>query len=145
MKRMNKAVNPITLWNPFDMVTDFSPLWGRPFMSLADRFFTYNRETGELKISEDDKNFTVRTDIPGFRKEEVKVRSEKGMLVVSGHHRHESRTRDGYERDYSAFSRSITLPRNADASHRSTMFGNGVLEVCMPKRKAHTGGRRHGN
>jgi HSP20 family protein len=131
MKMIERAFNPMTLWNPFALVTDFSPVWDSPFIAPA-----------ELNISEDDKKFTVRMDIPGFRKEDIKVKAGKGTLEVSGRQSRESRTDGGYECGYSTFSRSIPLPPNASAGRLSTVFNNGVLEVSVPKKKGYASGRR---
>ena len=87
-------------------------------------------------------NLVVRADLPGIKKEDIRVDCEDGALRLSGTRREESTDEgDGYfhsERTYGSFARVIPLPKDADQSACKAKFDNGVLEVTvpMPKEKA---------
>lgn len=78
----------------------------------------------------------VRADLPGLRKEDVKVEVEDGVLEISGERREEhEEDRDDYyrsERSYGQFYRAIPLPDGVDESRCEASFRDGVLEVTVP-------------
>ncbi|KAH7537488.1 18.1 kDa class I heat shock protein [Ziziphus jujuba] len=79
-----------------------------------------------------------RTDVPGLRKEEVKVAVEEGrVLHISGERRRElEKTTDTWhrvERISGKFSRRFRLPENAKFDQVKAVMDNGVLTVTVPK------------
>jgi HSP20 family protein len=96
----------------------------------------------EIELLQRGDNLVVRADLPGIKKEDIRVDCEDGALRLSGTRREESTDEgDGYfhsERTYGSFARVIPLPKDADQSACKAKFDNGVLEVTvpMPKEKA---------
>lgn len=116
------------------------------FLSPARMFNTpYFRSKGEemtipaVNIKEHPKNFTVELAAPGFKKEDLKVNVEDGLLTISSEKKQESEEeKKGYSRkefSYSSFSRSFSLPENADAESMKARFSDGVLKLTINKKK----------
>jgi HSP20 family protein len=92
-------------------------------------------------------NLVIRADLPGLKKDDVKVEIEDGILAISGERREENEEdRDDYyrsERTYGQFYRAIPLPEGVDENKCDASFKDGVLEVTIPapkreERKART-------
>lgn len=82
----------------------------------------------------------VRADLPGLRKEDLKVDIENNMLTIEGERSEEDRDEsDGYyrsERSYGHFYRAIPLPEGVDENACDATFRDGVLEVTLDAPKA---------
>jgi len=81
----------------------------------------------------------VRADLPGLRKEDVKVEVDNGILAISGERREENEeNRDNLfrsERTYGQFYRAIPLPDGVSGDKCDATFRDGVLEVSLPAPK----------
>lgn len=90
-------------------------------------------------ISETKKSYIIKATLPEVEKEDVEVSVENGVLSISGERRfekdEETETQHRIESMYGRFSRSFTLPADADASRISAKSKNGVLKVTIPKIK----------
>src|SRR5688572_27994704 len=143
-------MNSLTRWNPFRTTT-----WD-PFRDLQDfeqRLASVfgrgvTKPNGEeaigtadwaplVDITEDDKEFLVKAELPGLKKEDVKVTVEDGVMTISGERKveMEEKTKKYHrvERTYGKFERSFTLPDNAEGAKVSAEFKDGVLQVRLPK------------
>ena len=89
-------------------------------------------------------NLVVRADLPGLKKEDVKVEIDNGILSISGERRaQQEQERDGYyrsERSYGQFYRALPLPDGVSDEQCDATFKDGVLEVTLaapkePERK----------
>ena len=85
-------------------------------------------------------NLVIRADIPGVKKDDVKLEIEHDMLTISGERReeHEEKRDDYYrsERTYGQFYRAIPLPEGVNTEKCNATFNDGVLEVTLPAPKA---------
>jgi HSP20 family protein len=93
----------------------------------------------EIEVFEREGNFVVRADLPGLKKDDVRVEVTDNALVLEGERRkeHEDR-REGFhrsERIYGRFSRAIPLPEGVDTEDVKAEFKDGVLEVRLPAPK----------
>ncbi|WP_368029987.1 Hsp20/alpha crystallin family protein [Arcobacter sp. s6] len=83
--------------------------------------------------------YHVDVDLPGVKKEDIKVDINKGILTISGERKvkDEIKEEDYYkvETYFGKFSRSFTLPENTDIENIEASSDNGVLEVIIPKLK----------
>ena len=90
-----------------------------------------------VDISESKKQYVIKAELPEVDKNDVDVSVENGMLSITGERRFESEdeTEEQHriERMYGRFSRSFTLPADADADRISAKSKNGVLKVVIPK------------
>jgi HSP20 family protein len=84
---------------------------------------------------ERDGKLVVTADLPGVKKEDVKVEVDQDVITIQGQRRHEQTSRQqGYyrsERSYGSFYRTIPLPEGADPSTASATFRDGVLEIAL--------------
>ncbi len=74
-------------------------------------------------------------DLPGVKKEDIKVDINKGVLTISGERKVKEEDYYKVETYFGKFSRSFTLPDNADIENIEASSENGVLEVIIPKLK----------
>jgi HSP20 family protein len=90
----------------------------------------------EVDISEDDRGYLLKADLPEMKKDDVRVTVEDGILSVSGERKSEKedqkRKFHRIERSFGNFRRSFTLPEDADSSKVTADFRDGVLKVHLP-------------
>lgn len=137
-------MNSITRWTPFKPMDDienrFAKLLGlAPARSPSgeQELMTVSEWTPSVDISEDDKEWLVKADLPEVKKEDVKVTVEDGVLTVSGDRKFEKEEKNKryhrVERSYGTFVRTFVLPDAADPTKVSADFKDGVLKVHLPK------------
>jgi HSP20 family protein len=90
----------------------------------------------EVDISEDDRGYLLKADLPEMKKEDVRVTVEDGILSVSGERKSEKEDKKRkfhrIERSFGNFRRSFTLPEDADSTKVTADFHDGVLKVHLP-------------
>ncbi|MGQ9664220.1 MAG: Hsp20/alpha crystallin family protein [bacterium] len=134
------AERPLKRWDPF-----------REFVSLRndmDRLFNtfFGRHLAEesegvwlpvLDIEEDNENFIVKAELPGLKKEEVKISVRGNLLTIAGERKQEEETKNKtyhrVERQYGKFSRTISLPSEVDVDKIKAIYKDGVLHITLPK------------
>jgi HSP20 family protein len=90
-----------------------------------------------VDITETEKEFMLKADLPDVKKEDVKVEFEDGVLTVEGERRQEKEEKGKrfhkIEREYGRFVRRFALPTEVDGAHAKAEFKDGVLNVHLPK------------
>ena len=142
--RPSRASAPFGFMRRFatDMERLFDEFEGFRFPSLFGReFFPFTREfehvgwVPEIEVLQKNGEFIVRADLPGLKKENVKVEITENVLTLSGERKEEKEEkREGYyrsERSYGSFYRQIPLPEGAKTDTAKAEFSDGVLEVTM--------------
>lgn len=90
----------------------------------------------EIDVFERDNRLITKIDLPGMKKEDVKVEVTDGQLVVSGERKAETEEKKDNvyrcERSYGSFYRSVALPEGAKLEDVKASFADGVLEVSVP-------------
>ncbi|MEE9295551.1 MAG: Hsp20/alpha crystallin family protein [Phycisphaerae bacterium] len=122
-----------------------SPLaarWGfDPFCELdrfADALFSGRPSAGlHVDVREDQDNFYIDADVPGFAREDIEVTSEDGILTISGQRKsEESREGENFhvtERRMGRFSRTFRLPDGVKEDSVAAELKDGVLTVTLAK------------
>jgi len=90
-----------------------------------------------VDITEDDKEYLIKADLPEVKKEDVKLTVQDDVMNISGERKYEKEEKGKkyhrIERAYGSFMRSFTLPEDADGSKVSAEYKDGVLNVHLPK------------
>ena len=88
-------------------------------------------------IEETASAYKLTFDLPGLKKEDVKIELVDRQIVVSGERKsereEEGKLRHLSERVYGAFQRVFTLPAVVEADRVEAKFEHGVLEIVVPK------------
>jgi HSP20 family protein len=126
--------------HPFFELERWKP-W-EPLLGAGDPFSDWPRRLAAvappIDISESDDRYVIRAELPGVAKADVSVELEEGVLRIRGEKR--SRRDEKGEKGrhlectYGSFSRSFSLPRDADADAITAEFREGVLEIGVAKR-----------
>jgi HSP20 family protein len=90
-----------------------------------------------VDISEDDKEYLIKAELPDVKKEDVKVTAQEGTLTIMGERKFEKeekgRRYHRVERAYGTFGRSFSLPDDASPAKVSAEFKDGMLTVHLVK------------
>ena len=133
----------IARWNPWremeDMFDRYARSVGRP--RAGDQEAIRGGDWApRVDISETDKEFVIKAEIPEVPKENVKVTVDKGVLAIHGERKQEKEEKGTkfhrVERQYGSFVRSFTLPENVDEKKIKATFKDGMLSLQLPKTTA---------
>ena len=90
----------------------------------------------EVDVFERNNYLVTKIDLPGLKKEEVKVEVTDGYLAISGERKREEEEKkeEFYrcEREYGSFYRAVPLPKGVKFEDVKATFADGVLEVSVP-------------
>lgn len=117
------------------------------FENALRRFFppsVFDGEAGQqlkmrIDVTENDKAYVVKADVPGVKKEDIDVRVEGNMVQIDARTKSEKETRgDGdkvlrSERHYGTISRSFSLGQDIDVGKVQANYADGVLTLQLPK------------
>ena len=89
------------------------------------------------ELTEDPTGYSLKFDVPGVKKEDVKIELTQNVLTVSAERKQEKATdtkKQHYsEISYGSYRRSFSLPSEVDEKKVDAKFENGVLTVKLPK------------
>lgn len=137
-------MNAITRWDPFKELDELhgrlSTLFGRAPVRKEggkEEAMTIAEWAPLVDISEDDKEYLIKVELPEIKKEDVKITVQDDVLTISGVRTFEKEDKGKkyhrVERAYGSFARSFTVPDDADAAKVSADFKDGVLKVRLGK------------
>jgi len=140
--RMKRQMD--NMFGVFDPFARTRSLFDRSFDPFQDAERSMKSMQAQMKfnptidVAETDKEITVHAELPGLKKEDVKISLHDGVLEIKGEKRTEKKEGDEkkmvrLERRYGSFLRRIPVPRDADSSQVTAKFENGVLEVHLAK------------
>lgn len=99
------------------------------------RLNTSVREVPRVEVFENQDYYGVSLDLAGFKKEDLSIEIEEGILEVSGKREVVKRSAEATysEKHYGQFSRKFKLPKDIDLETIEAHFRDGVLEVSLKK------------
>lgn len=128
--------------DPFDlfrlMTTDFDRLFDQAAWPSwrTQRFTDAATWNPRIDVFEKDNRLVTKVDLPGMKKDDVKVEVADGHLTISGERKTETEEtkKDFYrsERQYGSFYRSVPMPAGVQLEDVKASFADGVLEVSVP-------------
>ena len=106
---------------------------------LLNDFFTAERNTPAVNVSEEKDKYKIEVAAPGLKKKDFNVNLEDNILTISSEKQDENEENEkNYMRKefyYSSFSRSFTLPDNVKAEDIKASHSDGVLTIEVPKKE----------
>jgi HSP20 family protein len=135
----------VVRWSPFEGADDWIDrmmpgLWrsGRR-LGLGEGGRMVVEWSPSADISETEKEYLIRAELPAVKKEDVKVTLDDGMITISGERRYEKEDKtEKFHRVESfqgSFSRSFSLPEDVDTAGIRADSKDGVLTVHLPKKE----------
>jgi len=135
---------PAIRWNPFkelgEMEKRWSSIFGRaPRVGTRDNkeAITVTEWSPLVDISEDDREYVIKAEIPEMKKEDIKLNVHNDVLTITGERKYEnadkSKKYHRVERAYGSFMRSFALPEDADGTKVTAEYKDGILRVRLPK------------
>jgi HSP20 family protein len=93
----------------------------------------------KMDVKENDSAYVVRADIPGVKKEDIKVDVDGNVVSISAEVKQEKEQKEGgrvirSERYYGSMSRSFSLGQDVDEKTANAKYTDGVLELTLPKK-----------
>jgi HSP20 family protein len=127
-------------WDPF---ADVDSLFNRMMPARWPRL-TVEGEHGVMfewspsaDISENDKEYLIRAELPGMKKDDVKVTVGDGVITIQGERKQRKEDKNEkyhrVETHYGSFTRTFALPDNVKTDAISCESKEGVLTVHIPK------------
>ena len=113
-----------------------------PLKEILDKFFEEDWEINmtpkmATDVYETDKDFVVEMQVPGYKKDNIKISFQNDYLKVEGH---EAESKEEKEKNYwrkeiskGSFIRIIPLPKKIDVKKSKATFKDGILKIVLPK------------
>jgi HSP20 family protein len=132
----------MTRLDPFDNIDDW-------FKGFGMRPFSMDMETPpqiKIDVTENDSAYTVRAEIPGVKKEDVKVQVEGNRVSISCETKQEKEQKEGErviyrECNQGSSYRTFTLGSEVDDTKAEAKYEHGTLELTLPKKEGKTAKR----
>lgn len=119
-------------------VADFDEWFRHPFAGLPSLGHFFNNLSEVLPsmndrlavdVHEDKDNYYASFEMPGVKKDDVKIELDNGLLTVSAEKREKSDEKESSFR----MSRSVSVPDGVNAEAIAAKLEDGILNVTLPK------------
>ena len=129
--------NTLAPWSPFSAFDGEIERW---FESATRDFGVARRDWAPaMDVTETEEAYLVEADVPGLKKEDIKIEVLDNVLTIKGERKTEDEKEEkGYhrvERHYGSFHRTIEVPGGFVEDKITANFKDGVLKVTLPKRE----------
>ncbi|MCH7517197.1 MAG: Hsp20/alpha crystallin family protein [Bacteroidetes bacterium] len=135
-------------FNPVKDLLDVEREFNRIFNSMGNRFEVTRKEGFDEEfdnavwmpltdIAEDNDNYYLKVDLPGIKKQDVKISYTDGAISISGERSQEKETKEKkfhrIERSYGKYYRSFNVPTEIKEDKIKAEFKDGQLTITIPK------------
>jgi len=126
-------------WKPLSNLPAFANNWDSMFDNLFDAFpvsFGYDDAatwSPRVHWREDADSYHIDAEVPGFRKEDIHLSYEKGILTLTGEKKSDEKERQNGSWYRTSFSRSLRLPDTIYTDNIKAKVEDGILTVDLPK------------
>jgi HSP20 family protein len=121
----------------FDLRKEIDTMFDNRFFGGMLQRFSDQSWAPVMDIVESEKDFTVKVELPGMKKEDIKINIENNTLSIEGERKTESeekkKTFHRIERSYGQFYRAVSLPKHVDDAKIKAEFNDGLLTITLPK------------
>ncbi|CAM3875443.1 Heat shock protein Hsp20 OS=Castellaniella defragrans (strain DSM / CCUG 39792 / 65Phen) OX=1437824 GN=BN940_18261 PE=3 SV=1 [Castellaniella denitrificans] len=144
--------NHLTRFNPFGDLAGFESLRG--IDDFFNRFPLTSALSGRgdeprlnIDVTETEQAYAVKAEVPGARKEDVKVSIEGNVVSIRVEKTREDVEKEGEtvlrrERYHGVQMRRFSLGHDIDVAGASARCADGVLELTLPKKESSQGARQ---
>ena len=107
-----------------------------------DSFFneSRNKELMKTDIKEGENEYTLEIEMPGIKKENIKIELSKGYITISAENNNEVEEKEkNYirkERHYGSFTRSFYVGDKVEMNDINASMDNGILSITVPKEES---------
>lgn len=134
----------VTRYDPFGDLARFDPLRDLESALRLPRGFWRNLpEVPEIRmdVSEDDKAYRVKAEIPGVKKDDIKISIDRNQVSISAEVKKETEEKKGEtllrsERYFGTQYRGFTLAQDVDEGKAEAKYEDGILLLTLPKRES---------
>ncbi len=135
----------LTFWNRPSYLVNRRALWREPLEETSrffERFFedlTVDKRRIDfaplVDVHDNETHFFLNVDIPGVKKEDVKVELKENTLTITGERKTQKTIEEKVfsERIFGRFERRFQVPPGIKQDAIAAHFENGVLEITIPK------------
>ena len=124
-----------SLVNPRELEDNFSGILNNYAVDDSESFNSFNPK---IDISEDEKNIYLEAELPGVKKENMKIKLEDNKLTISGEKKNVNDSDKGKrffnrERLFGTFEKVFTIQADIKQDNIRAEFENGILSVTIEK------------
>ncbi|HEU4376738.1 MAG TPA: Hsp20/alpha crystallin family protein [Telluria sp.] len=150
MNLVRRTGSPLSVYRPSAIEDQF----GRMVESMFEDFFAPVAQAAalsrwpeesvsspRLNVTENEQSFQVQAEMPGVKKEDVKVAIDRQRVTIEAETKQEQQQREGEnlvyaERTARKFMRSFMLPTEVDDAGADARLEDGILTLTLPKKQA---------
>ncbi|HEY4958822.1 MAG TPA: Hsp20/alpha crystallin family protein, partial [Caldimonas sp.] len=93
-----------------------------------------------IDVTENDKDYQVRAEIPGAKKEDIRITVDSNFVSISAEVKKEKEEKSGdrvlvRETYYGSASRGFSLAHEVDSKGVVAKLDDGILKLTLPKRE----------
>ena len=137
-------MNTLTRFNPFKSLSRLDPA-----ADANDFFRSFGLRPSwptvdvlpdiRLDVSEDDKVYRVKAEIPGVEKNDIDLSIDGNQIAISAEIKRETKKKEGEreicsERYYGKVYRAFSTPADVDSTKAEAKYDKGVLTLTLPKK-----------
>jgi len=112
--------------SPFEGIGNLSRL-----LDLGERLGAGSEAPLEAGLYEDDDHYYARVELPGFKKNELKVELNDGNLIVACERK--TISEEEVEKSDVVFRRTMSVPEGINADKVAAKLEDGILTITLPK------------